>query len=150
MQPDFPEMLRFIMKHGDREHWRAVALNVASQLPQNEAVDIHVHALRSINLDHTSNITQGIAETKHPSADSVLRNHLAALWAYPALWDNADFMNWLAHDTTTCIAHLIKLGAPPSDFSEQAQKLSQHACSRNRAKCHQYLSKHYPEISFPN
>lgn len=149
-QSDFQAMLRFIMEHGDHKQWCAIALQVAYHFPRDEAFNVLVRTLRSMNLNHTSNITQAISATEHPDAESVLRNHLAALWAHPALWDNADFMNWLAHDATTCIAHLIKLGAQPSDFSEKAQKLSQHACSRNQAKCHQYLSKHYPEITFPN
>src|SRR5712671_456019 len=38
-QPDFPEMLRFIMQHGDPDHWSGIALNVASQLPRDEAFD---------------------------------------------------------------------------------------------------------------
>jgi hypothetical protein len=149
-QSDFPEMLRYIMEHGGHKHWCAVALQIVYHLPSDEAFDFLVRALRSMNMVNTSNITQAIAETKRPDAKPVLRNHLAALWTQSALWDNVDFMNWMAHDATTCISHLVKLGAPPSDFTEQARQLSGHACSCNRAKCRQYLSKYYPEISFPN
>src|SRR5436190_4450207 len=78
-QTDFPEMLRFIMKHGGPEHWSGIALSVASQLPRDEAFDTLVRALRSTELGHSSNISQAIAHTKHPDAEAMLRRHLAAL-----------------------------------------------------------------------
>jgi hypothetical protein len=142
-QPDFPEMLRFIMQHGEPEHWSGIALSVASQLPRDEAFDTLFRALRSTELGHSSNISQAIAHTKHPDADATLRRHLAALWSHPSLWENADFVNWVGFDVTTCIAHLIELGAAPTDFTEQVHRLSEHTCSHNRESCRNFLSKHY-------
>lgn len=37
-QSDFPDMLRFIMRHGEPDHWRDIALCVAHHLPQDEGV----------------------------------------------------------------------------------------------------------------
>lgn len=142
-QPDFPEMLRFIMQHGGPEHWSGIALSVASHLPCDEAFDTLARALQSTAIGKTSNVAQAIAQTKHPNADAALRDHLAVLWAHPALWDAADFLNWVGFDATTCIAHLIELGAPSADFTEQVRQLSEHVCSRNRESCRNYLSKHY-------
>ncbi len=142
-QADFPEMLRFIMRHGDPEDWSGVALSVASQLPKDEAFNVLVGALRSTELGRTSNIAQAIAHTKHPDAEATLRRHLAALWSNSALWKDSDFINWFGFDATTCIAHLIELGAPPSDFAEQVRQLSEHLCSGNRKSCRNFLSKHY-------
>jgi hypothetical protein len=73
----------------------------------------------------------------------LLRAHLAALWSHPALWDHDDFINWVGFDATTCIAHLVELGAPSSDFTEQVRRLSEHVCSGNRDSCRNFLSKHY-------
>src|SRR2546426_756591 len=142
-QPDFPEMVRFIMQHGSPDEWSAAALHAASQLPQDEAFDILFRALRTVELGHASNLTQAIAKTKHPSADATLHRHLDAVWEHPALWNNADFINWLAFEATTCITHLIELGASPEDFVAQVRRLSWHVCSHNRDSCRNFLSKHY-------
>lgn len=142
-QADFPEMLRFIMQHGSPRDWSGIALSVASYLPQEEAFDILARALRSTDIGQAANIAQAIAHTKHADAEATLRKHLEAVWAHPALWDNADFVNWVGFDATTCIAHLIDVGAPPSDFTEKVSRLSEHVCSRNRQSCRNFLSKHY-------
>lgn len=142
-QSDFSEMLRFIMEHGGPQDWSGIALSVASELPRDEAFDTLVRALRSTELGHSSNISQAIAHTKHPDAEATLRRHLAALWSHPALWDDDAFSNLVSFDVTTCIAHLIELGAAPTDFTEQVRRLSEHVCSRNRESCRNFLSKHY-------
>lgn len=142
-QADFPGMLRFIMQQGTPDHWSAIALSVASQLPGDEAFDFLVQALRSSQANPSANLTQAIARTKHPDAEATLRRHLAGLWAHPALWQNDDFVNWVAFDATTCIAHLIEQGALPADFSEQARRLSEHVCKGNRGSCLNFLAKHY-------
>ncbi len=142
-QPDFPEMLRFIMQHGGPDEWSAIALDVASRLPQNEAFEILLRALRTMELGRASNITQAIAATKHPGAEATLRRHLDVLWRHPDLWHDADFSNWIAFEATTCIRNLIDLGAPPEDFNEQVRLLSEHSCSGNRNSCRNFLAKHY-------
>ncbi len=142
-QADFPEMLRFVMQHGETQQWRAIALSVASQLPREEAFDTLVHALRNTELGDASNISQAIAHTKHPDAEATLRSHLVALWSHPSLWQDNDFINWIGFEVTTCIAHLVELGALPSDFTEQVQRLSEHVCSGNRDSCRNFLSSHY-------
>jgi hypothetical protein len=142
-QADFPVMLRFIMKHGDSTHWSGIALSVASQLPRDEAFDTLVRALHSTELGGSANISQAIAHTKHPDAEATLRRHLAALWSHPALWEDDVFSNQVGFDVTTCIAHLIELGASPSDFTDQVRRLSEHVCSGNRESCRNFLSKYY-------
>ena len=108
-QADFPEMLRFIMQHGEPEHWSGIALSVASQLPRDEAFATLVRALGSMELGRSSNISQAIAHTKHPDAEATLRGHLAALWLHPSLWEDDNFINWVGFDVTTCIEHLIEV-----------------------------------------
>ncbi len=142
-QSDFPEMLRFIMEHGCPQDWSGIALSVASHLPPDEAFGALVKALHNTRLGESSNIAQAIAATKHSDAETTLRKHLASLWTHPALWDDADFVNWVAFDATTCIAHLIELGAPTTDFTEQVRKLSEHVCSHNRQSCRNFLAKHF-------
>src|SRR5262249_27900218 len=60
-QADFPEMLRYIMQHGEPAHWSGIALDVASQLPRDEAFDTLVRALGRAEPGRSSNIGQGIA-----------------------------------------------------------------------------------------
>jgi hypothetical protein len=142
-QPDFPDMLRYIMKHGSEYHWSGIALSVASYLPQQEAFDTLVHTLHRLKHGRTANISQGISLTKHLNAESTLRQHFAKLWEYPELWDDDDFQNWIAFDAITCISHLLELGAAPDDFDGQVRRLSEHICEGSRKSCRVFLSKHY-------
>lgn len=134
-QSDFPEMLRFIMQHGSPGEWSAVAMPVAVHLPQDESFDILLRALSSSEIGKCSNLTQAIALTKHPNAETTVRNHLEVVWTHKALWKDDKFVNWVAYDAITCIQHLIELGAPSSDFEEQVRQLSQHQCAGNRKSC---------------
>ena len=143
-QSDYPDILRHIMRHGTREHWRAVANSVGVHLPQDEAFGLLSQALLSAMPGDASNLTQGIARTKHPDAERVLRAHLAMLWTDMELWQNNDFINWVAFDATTCLAHLIELGASPTDFDGQVRQIMEHPCGRNRDSCRFYLGKSYP------
>jgi hypothetical protein len=149
-QTDFPDMLRYIIRNGGPQDWSAMALSIASQLPSEEAFRVLVEALDKTEPGQGSNIGQAIAKTKHVDAEDTLRKQLASLWTHPKLWDDDDFLNWIAFDATTCIGHLIELGAPPSDFEAQVRKLSEHACSGNHRSCCTFLSKHYSWLKKPS
>ena len=131
------------MQHAAPQEWSGVALSVASQLPRDEAFDILLRALRTVEVGRTSNIGQAIAITKHPDAELTLRHHLESIWAHRGLWDDDEFLNWVAFDATTCIEHLIELGAAQSDFEGRVRQLAGHVCAGNRDSCRNYLSKHY-------
>jgi hypothetical protein len=148
-QPDFPDILRYIMQHGGPDEWAAVAGSVGTRLPQNEAFDILTRALQSVDLDRACNISQGISLTKHPDAKRVLRAHLAVLWSQPSLWDDDEFLNWLAYGATCCIEHLIAVGAPAQDFTEHVRRLAGHQCAGNRDSCRQFLSEHFSWLDDP-
>jgi hypothetical protein len=143
-QADFPDVLRYIMQHGGPDDWSAIASSVGMRLPQGEAFDILTRALHSTQLERACNISQAISLTKHPDAERVLRAHLAALWSHPSLWQQDDFINWHAYGATCCIEHLIAVGAPPQDFTEQVRSLALHVCPRNRDSCRRFLAKHFP------
>jgi hypothetical protein len=142
-QADYADMLRFIMAHGGLTEWSATALNVAKTLPRDEAFPFLLTALRASEIGKCANIAQAIAQTRHPKAEATLRQHLEAVWDHSMLWDDDEFVNWVALDAKCCIEHLITLGASPSDFEEQVRKLSQHFCQRNRDLCRRHLSEHY-------
>jgi hypothetical protein len=146
-QPDFPEMLRFIMEHGGPSEWSAAALGVAGGVPIDEGFEILLRALRTIDLAKSTNVVQAIAFTKHRDAKQTIHDHLELVWADPKLWDDDTFLNWLAFCATKCIAYLIQLGAPPREFEEQVRQLSKHPCSGNRDSCRQWLGKHYEWLS---
>lgn len=142
-QADFPDMVRFILQNDGAEEWSAIALEAGAALPPNEAFEILHRILSTTEIGRASNITQGIAQTKHPQAEATLRVHLAAVWSHPALWENASFINWVAFDATTCITHLIEIGAPPGDFAEQVRLISEHPCPHNRESCRNFLAKYF-------
>ena len=96
-QPDYPDILRYIMQHGDHDDWSAIASSVGTRLPQDEAFELLTRVLSSSDLASACNISQGISLTKHPDAEGVLRAHLDALWSHPSLWDDDDFNNWFPH-----------------------------------------------------
>jgi hypothetical protein len=142
-QADFPDMLRYMMGHAGTTDWSAIANSVAECLPRDEAFDFLTRALRASDPGNSSNFSQGISLTRHRGAEGVLRAHLPDLWSHPSLWKDDEFTNYIAFDATTCIVHLIELGASPVDFEEQVRELSMHRCSGNRESCRNYLQKHY-------
>lgn len=143
-QEDFPDMLRFVMRHGGEDDWSAVAGAVARELPQSAAFELLVRALDLAIGRPVSNLAQAIAGTGHAEASAVLLRLLEKLWRSPELWEDDDFVNWMAYDATTCIAHLIEIGVPPAEFSEKVRELAQHPCEGNRDSCRRFLAKHYP------
>lgn len=143
-QADFPEILRFVMRHGGEDHWSAVAGAVARELPQSEAFDLLVRALELAKDRPLSNLAQAIAGTGHAEAPAVLLRLLEKLWGSPELWEDDDFLNWTAYDATTCIGHLIEIGVPPDELGGKVRELAQHPCEGNRASCRRFLAKHYP------
>jgi aspartate oxidase len=133
-----------MMQHGTPDEWSCIAMSTASQLPQDEAFDILRRALHTVEIGHiAANLGQAISITKHPEAEATLREHLQDVWVSGALWDDDSFVNGVAFDATTSIAHLLELGASPADFEAQVRQLSEHACAGNRDSCRRYLSKHY-------
>jgi hypothetical protein len=143
-QADYLEILRYIMREGESDHWSAIAVQVARYLPQDEAFLLLTQALDRADLDNSAYISLGISHTKHPDAERVLRVHLAALWSHPALWDDDSFRNPFAFAATCCLASLLGGGAPTEDFIEKAKSLANHPCSGNRNSCVPYLSPHLP------
>ncbi|MDB6066885.1 MAG: hypothetical protein JWR26_3093 [Pedosphaera sp.] len=142
-QSDYPEMLRFIMQNGGLRDWSGMAMAIASRLPCDEAFDFLLAALRDSEIGHSSNFTQAIGITKHPEAEATMRRQLEMIWAHGGLWDDDPSINRAAFDATTCITHLIEIGAPASDFEAQVRRLLQHVCLRNRDICRNFLSKYY-------
>ena len=140
---DFPLMLRFIMQNGGPDDRSAVASSVATELPRNEAFDILIRELRAAPIGRTANITQAISLTKHRDAEATLRGHLHTLWTDEGLWEDAEFINWIAFDATCCISHLLEIGASPAGFEDKVRQLSRHSCAHNRDSCCNFLSKHF-------
>jgi hypothetical protein len=143
-QSDFGDILRFIMRNGALSEQSGIALSVAGQLPQDEAFGLLVSASHAAEIGESSNFAQAISHTKHPKAEVTLREHLRCMWAQDCLWEDDNFLNWVAFDATTCIAHLLELGVQAVEFEEQVRRLSKHSCSGNRKSCKGFLAKYYP------
>lgn len=145
-QADFPEILRFVMKRGSLGQWSAIALSIP-RLPQQEAFDFLTDALATAEIGRASNLGQAIGITKHREAEPVLRRRLDQVWHHKSLWEDDTFTNWPAFEATTCIAHLIELGADAKDFEDKVRELSQHVCNGNRKSCRNFLGKYYPWLA---
>ena len=143
-QVDYPEFLRYIMEHGGPSDWSAIANSVGTRLPQDEAFDLLSRALHSVELSTACNLAQGISLTKHPGSEGVLHSHLTLLWSRPSLWDDDEFINWIAYGATCCIEHLIAVGASPEEFTDRVRALAKHPCAGNRDSCRRALPKYFP------
>lgn len=143
-QEDFPDMIRFVMRHGSQRHWSAIATEIASELPKFEAFDFLLSAFESAPPGWRSNLLQGLALTKHSSASELLRDHLCVWVADPLTWQPDEFMNDLAGEAIVCIDGLIRLGASPIELEHHVCRLAEHDCKGTRRSCRGYFSKHYP------
>jgi hypothetical protein len=146
-QEDAPEIARFLAVHGDESVWELSAMFIATALNQEEAFQLLSERL-SLSTDDMIDILwrQCIAATKHPQAQSVLREELEKLKSGPSVWADDDFFNWPACAVTCCIEHLLELGAKPADFEATVLKLAQHPCAGNRQSCQSSLAKYYDWI----
>jgi hypothetical protein len=145
-QTDFPDMLRFLAQHATVDEWAMMALPIARHLPRDEAFDLLVSALQRTEPESAANHIQGIAATRHPQAETVLRDHLARLWSHPMLWENEAFSNGFAYGATCCMAHLLKLGVPRDELADQARALAAHPCKANQDSWRRSLGKYYPSM----
>ena len=146
-QPDLPAMVSFLVYHADPTELSAVAPNLKFILGRDEEFSLLLVALQRSRNGDTANIIQAMGLTKHERAQAVIRQHLEALWKDDSLWDDAEFMNWVAFDAVNSIRYLIELGAPSAEFEERVRELSQHSCRRIREKCRQLFAKHYAWLS---
>lgn len=142
---ELTQIVRFVLEVGSLDECSGVALDAARVLPRDEAFDLLVAALdRSRDGRALCNLLQGIAATKHPGADILLREQLERLWASPQLWEHDSFTNWTAYDAQTCIQELLNLGASPSEFEAKVRMLAEHSCDGIRQSCRTFLGKYYP------
>jgi len=143
-QEDAQEIARFLAVHGSESVWELSAMFMATALMQEEAFQLLSKKL-SLSTDDMTDILwrQCIAATKHPQAQSVLREELESLMSVPSVWDDDDFYNWPAYAVTCCIEHLLELGANPAEFEETVRKLTGHKCASNRDSCRSSLCKYY-------
>jgi hypothetical protein len=142
-QSDYPDMLRFIMEHGNVSDWSALALSVANHLPQEESYRALVVALSKGMDNCTSNITQAIAETGHPEAAVTISHVLDKIWFHPDLWNEEPSHNGRAIDAICCVDHLLELCVSSSSLENKVRQLSLHKSSFVRNYCRETLSQYY-------
>jgi hypothetical protein len=143
-QADWPDLLRYIIANGGPYDWSMVALQVAVQLPQNEAFELLAACLKKRGIMSPVNLMQAIAYTKHPEAETVLRICLEEIWADPKFRDDDSFFNEAAYCATSCIEYLRSLGVSPNEFEEQIRALAEHPCKNNREYCRELFHEYFP------
>ena len=143
-QEDFPAILRLIIKSGDASEWSAIALSIASKLPQAEAFEFLSRALTNVSPERSANFAQALAKTRHPQAAETIRKHLDSLWSHPKLWDQDKFQNFVAFAAICSIRHLLELGEAPGEFEEKVKALASHQCAGSRRSCRGFLNNYFP------
>jgi hypothetical protein len=132
------------MKVGGPSEWSAIALTIASQLPQAEAFDFLSNALANAGLENSANFSQALGKTLHPNAAETIGKHLEMLWSHPALWEDDKFQNGIAFGAICSIRHLLELGEQPKQLDEKVKKLATHKCAGSRRTCKNFLQKYFP------
>jgi hypothetical protein len=145
-QAGWPDLLRYIIANGGPDDWSMVAIQVAVQLPQDEAFELLASCLKRRGNESAANLTHAIAYTKHPEGKTVLGICLEEIWADPKLWDNDSFFNSVAFDATTCIGNLVSLGVSPEEFEDRIRALTEHHCQNNREHCRELFQAYFPWI----
>lgn len=139
--PEFADMMRFVMDHGDQDDCSAVALQVAGALPRDEAYQRLTDVLEKSPIGKRANLTQGIAHTKHPEAAKCLREQLELILADPRIMKPDNFLNRVTYDAICCIAHLIEIGCSPEEFESEVRRLNQHPSKGTRDSLRPHLGK---------
>src|SRR5437762_71264 len=138
-----PEVLRFVMQHGDLETWSCIALQVVHCLPREEAVPFLLHACRSCPPEDASNFCQALAKTGAREAVSIIRSHLDRLWTHQGLFQSEKHINVIASSAAFAIQHLLELGDSSPDLSDKYRMLLNHPAELNRQSAQNFLSKYF-------
>ena len=123
---ELPELLRFVMRHGDSISKLEISHKVACFLPEEEAVSLLLDCMSEDYLGPRANFIAALAMTRSDRTVDLLRSHLVKLYNSPDLWKNDDFCNYTALDLIWCLHYLIKLGVPPSDLNAIYLRMLDH------------------------
>jgi hypothetical protein len=141
--PDSPDILRFVMAHGEPQHWSGIALDIVYHLPPDEAIPFLLDAYTRFDSERADNIIQALAKSGAPEAHKVLREHLQKLWAHPDLFTEHKYINGVAAAAGNCLRHLLDLGESPEEFRGKYEALLRHPTESNRQIAQNFLTKHF-------
>lgn len=130
--PHLPDLLRFVIKHGDFETWALIATSIVRQLPKPEALAFIAEACRTCPVGKGEPFFQALCFHRWPEAVPVLRDALIRTWADRGLFSEDVVYDWVAHDATCLIEFLCQLGHKPADLREKYQMLSQHPLNNSK------------------
>jgi len=139
-----PDVLRFIMRHGDHQTWSGIALAIVHQLAAEETIPFLLNACRESSVGEASNLLQALAKSGAPEAHVVLREHLDRIWKDERLFIAEPHINHIAASAIFCIQHLLELGEPTGKFENKYQVLLNHPNESNRRQVQNFLAKYFP------
>ena len=146
-QPDFPEMLRFLITCNDANTWPAIASSVASMLPAEEAYQTLVRWLETIDPASSANLLRAVSNVGHPEAKRLLKTYLETLQNMPELWYPDPCPNRIAFAAICAIKYLIAVGESAEKFDDAVRALSEHPCQQTRETCRGHLKSAYAWLS---
>ena len=138
-----PDILRFIMCHGDHRNWSGIALTIVRLLPADESIPFLLKACHESPVDEGSTHQQALAKSGAPEAHAMIRNRLECLWKDEGLFITEPHINHVASATIFCIKHLLELGETPAEFTDRYQALLNHPNESNRLQVQNFLAKHF-------
>jgi hypothetical protein len=141
--PHLPDVLRFIMKEGDRECWALVATAVVRNLPKNEALPFIADASRTCPVGKGEPFFQALCFHRWPEAVPVLRECLSRTWSDRGLFSEDAVYDWVAHDATCLIEFLLQMGERSPDLKEKFNMLARHPLTNSRQNALHRLGPHF-------
>ena len=141
--PHLPDVIRFVMQHGNHETWSSIAFGIVDCLPPEESIPFLVRICRDDSRGGDTNLLAALAKTGAPEARMFLRSNLERLWADERLLMQEKHSNDVAADAVYCIQHLLELGEPAFEFVEKYQVLMNHPNESNREIVRNFLAKYF-------
>jgi len=141
--PYLPDILRFVMRHGEVGHWSAIALDIVAFLPADEAIPFLKDAYVHCEIGHAANILQALSKSGAPEAHKIHRAYLEQVWVHADLLKQEQHINGIASEAVFCIAHLLGLGEPAAEFEDKFKVLASHPNEVNREMAKGFLGKYF-------
>jgi hypothetical protein len=122
-----PEILRFLIIHGDQGVLSNVASLIPYTLPSEEAIPFLLEQCMKSQPGEAGNFFQALAKTDYDQRIPFLKAHLQSLLDNPDCWEKGTkYFNDVANQVVYRIRDLIELGESKDQFVGVYERLREH------------------------
>jgi len=123
-----PNLLRFIMKNGNRALWADLAVVIVENLPLNEALPFIRRQCKDGKLEDGLNFLQALTLADDKSAIPLLSARLEQFRLSRDFYDNPEGSDAssVAYAALNCVEYLLALGVSPDDLGPALEALVAH------------------------